>query len=256
MIESIRFRDFRGIHEGGIERFRQINLLVGPNNSGKSTVLEALYLTATLSRAATCTVHYQSDNVDTYDVLVSVTDLLGEHPVKRLWARHNYVGLPSGLNTWQQGLIKVVLRDSGVPVKALELYTGQGFAEGEEESIASVGIPVSPRMEEQASWPLVSAIWGSDLEPFEEGRVVFCWQPELSYYYRGSSAWVLRGTPAVAEHTLFFDAESMQRHIPLGFYQRMLGTVPGWTQHIARTFGRVFKIERPFGAQFLPTPDR
>ena len=255
MIESIHFRDFRGIQRGGIERFRQINLLVGPNNSGKSTVLEALYLAATLSRPATCTVRYPSGDVSTYNVMVSVPDLPGEYPIKRLWAKHNYAGVLSDLNTWWQGLIKVALRDPGVPVNAFELYAGgQGFAGGEEQITALLGIPVSPQMEEQEPiWPFVSALWGSDLEPFEKGRVVFCWQPELSYYYRGSSAWLLRGTPATAEHTLFFDADSMQRHIPLGFYQRMLGTVPGWTQRIAQAFGRVFKIDWPFVVQFTPT---
>jgi len=254
MIESIHFRDFRGIQRGGIERFRQINLLVGPNNSGKSTVLEALYLGATLSRPATCTVHYPSGDVDTYDVMVSVPDLLGEYPIKRLWAKHNYPGLLPGLNTWQHGLIKVVLQDPGVPVDAFDLYPGgQGFAEGEEQITALLGIPVSLQEEQEPIWPFVSALWGSNLEPFEKGRVVFCWQRELSYYYRGSSAWLLRGTPATVEHALFFDAESMRQHIPLGFYQRMLGTVPGWTQRIAQAFGRVFKIDWPFVVQFTPT---
>lgn len=253
MIESVHFRDFRGIQRGGIERFRHINLLVGPNNSGKSTVLEGLYLAATVSRPATCTVRYPSGDVAIHDVLVSAPDLLGEHPIKRPWTRHNYAGLPPGLNMWRQGLIRVMQRDPKVP--ALELYAReQGFAEGEEQLIAVLGVTVSSEIEGQEPVDsFASALWGSSTESFEGKRVVFCWQPELSYYYRGSSAWLLQGTPAVAEHTLFFDADSMQRHIPLGFYQRMLGTVSGWTQRIARAFGSVFKIDRPFDAQFVPT---
>ena len=43
MIESIHIKNFRGIQDGKIDRFSKINLLVGPNNSGKSAVLETIY---------------------------------------------------------------------------------------------------------------------------------------------------------------------------------------------------------------------
>ena len=266
MIESIRIRDFRGIQSGAIDRLRQLNILVGPNNSGKSTVLEALYLAATASRPATCTVRYrhsdQPGRETTCDVLASAPDLLGDHPMKRLWARHNYVGLPPGLSEWSQGFVQVSLRDQGLPFAALDLYAGErGFSQGEEQVTALLGIGPLPQAETRKQRPpspdavglFATELLGSDAEPLADSRVVFCWQPELSYYYRGSSAWLLQGAPAVAEHTLFFDADAMQRHIPLGFYQRMLGRVPGWTQRIAQAFGRVFKIDRPFGVQFVPT---
>jgi AAA15 family ATPase/GTPase len=56
MIESILIKNFRGIQTGQIDRFRKFNLLVGPNNSGKSTVLEALYLATTADRPARITI--------------------------------------------------------------------------------------------------------------------------------------------------------------------------------------------------------
>lgn len=64
MIESIQLRDFRGIRLGSRDRFRQFNVLVGPNNSGKSTLLEALYLAATASREADCTVRFRQSERD------------------------------------------------------------------------------------------------------------------------------------------------------------------------------------------------
>ncbi len=61
MIESIQIRDFRGVQRGRIKGFRQLNVLVGSNNSGKSAVLEGLkqehtsppvFATRTLAHAA------------------------------------------------------------------------------------------------------------------------------------------------------------------------------------------------------------
>jgi len=43
MIRGLKIRNFRGIKEGELE-FSPITILLGPNNSGKSTVLEALFL--------------------------------------------------------------------------------------------------------------------------------------------------------------------------------------------------------------------
>lgn len=44
MIKDITISNFKGIKEGKLEDLAQINLLVGQNNSGKSTVLESLVL--------------------------------------------------------------------------------------------------------------------------------------------------------------------------------------------------------------------
>lgn len=42
MITSVKIENFRGVSEGGVEGLAPISILVGPNNSGKSTVLEAI----------------------------------------------------------------------------------------------------------------------------------------------------------------------------------------------------------------------
>ncbi len=46
MLKSIGIRDFRGIKEGKLEGFQRLNIIVGPNNSGKSTILDAIMLGA------------------------------------------------------------------------------------------------------------------------------------------------------------------------------------------------------------------
>ena len=42
MITAVKIESFRGVSEGGVEGLAPISILVGPNNSGKSTVLEAI----------------------------------------------------------------------------------------------------------------------------------------------------------------------------------------------------------------------
>lgn len=42
MITAVKIENFRGVSEGGVEGLAPISILVGPNNSGKSTVLEAI----------------------------------------------------------------------------------------------------------------------------------------------------------------------------------------------------------------------
>jgi uncharacterized protein len=42
VISSVRIKSFRGVREGLVDRLGPISILVGPNNSGKSTCLEAI----------------------------------------------------------------------------------------------------------------------------------------------------------------------------------------------------------------------
>lgn len=44
MIENISLRNFKGIKQGDLENLSNINIFVGPNNSGKSTILDSIYL--------------------------------------------------------------------------------------------------------------------------------------------------------------------------------------------------------------------
>jgi predicted ATP-dependent endonuclease of OLD family len=42
-VKSVQIKGFRGIREGAVRDFADVNLLVGRNNSGKSTVVEAIH---------------------------------------------------------------------------------------------------------------------------------------------------------------------------------------------------------------------
>lgn len=44
MIDSLKVRNYRSFSEFGLEQTGLVNLIVGTNNSGKSSLLEAIYL--------------------------------------------------------------------------------------------------------------------------------------------------------------------------------------------------------------------
>lgn len=257
MIESIFIKNFRGIRSGKIDRFRQCNLLVGPNNSGKTTLLEALYLASTVGRPAGLVV--QNEGKDTYDVQIPTEDLLGYHPLVRVWTRHNYAPEQRNLGQWLQGILQIKVKDRKSHLTSFDLTSPPGFVKGEERVIGLFGLEPQKRKDQE---PDTAADLAADLlpgvaDPFVNKRLLFCWHPELTYYYQGSTVWLVKGKMAVAQHTLFYDSTSIQGHLPLAFYETMLGTIPGWTQKIARHFANVFGLDKPVALQFLPTgPDR
>jgi hypothetical protein len=134
MIESIKLRDFRGIKTGAIEGFRKINLLVGPNNSGKSAVLEAIYLACTASRPAGMTDEDEKEEGGSYDATVSDRDLLGDHPMQRVWGKHGYGLQQEGLGEWDVGQIKVHQKNRGTSLPDFILFPAGGFEKTEPNS--------------------------------------------------------------------------------------------------------------------------
>jgi len=44
MLKSIEIQDLRGIRQGSLAGFTELNVVVGPNHAGKSTILDAFHL--------------------------------------------------------------------------------------------------------------------------------------------------------------------------------------------------------------------
>lgn len=263
MIESITLRDFRGIEKGQLSGLRQINVLVGPNNSGKSALIEALYLACTVDREARMFVKYgakqnQTNGDQSYLVRLAASDMTDHHPLLRIWQRHNYFPQPNRLGRWLElpQIIQVTTTDNTLPFTLFELSAGTS---GEENTTALLALEPSGteqldgEKQEDPQSLFAQTLLRSEIEPFTQARLLFCWHPELTYYYKGSAAWLVRGVPAVARHTLFFDSTSVHGFIPLSFYQRMFNSIPGWGQRIGRHFAKIFNYDQPFVVQFLPT---
>ncbi len=70
----LKIKNYRGIKEAHLEDFGDINIIVGKNNTGKSTILEAIYL----------------------NVARQTPDLLGNHPLILIFSRRGASRFPLG----------------------------------------------------------------------------------------------------------------------------------------------------------------
>lgn len=114
MIERVIIHRFRGIRQGDLNSLRKFNFFIGPNNSGKTAILELLYLSATSGRS----VQFIRDDLLPAETGVlrattSVrTDLLGYEPLPYLRQRHGkrgeWTGNPATLTP--EGGLEINLR--------------------------------------------------------------------------------------------------------------------------------------------------
>lgn len=99
MINSINIKNFRGIKNGILKNFGKINLIIGGNNTGKSALLESLYLSSTAKEKAIL----KDERNKKYRVMVPAPDYMGYNPVKRVRERHAYSEITKDLNEWLEG---------------------------------------------------------------------------------------------------------------------------------------------------------
>ncbi len=252
MIESIHIKNFRGIQDGKIDRFSKINLLVGPNNSGKSAVLEAIYLSNTASRKSVVS----SFGIN-YDATAPEQDLLGYDPMEIVCERHmkkietaqssatisrQSAGKHSKGFSIQLGLGGIISK-----VALFSIETGSGFAREANE-----------KKDEKFFFSLGKSFFAADFaDPgiIVDKRLVYCWENGLTYYQAGEAAWIVEGQIPCAQNTLFFDVQNTLRHLPFEFFRKMIVTVPGWTQKIGRRFGQVFDLSKQFNVNFFQSQD-
>lgn len=256
MIEGIEISDFRGIHTGKIDEFKKFNLLVGPNNSGKSSILEMLYLTTTASQIATLAFN-KGSSTDNIDCWTTKKDFLGNFATIRVADRHHIVSgdFCSGAGTHRF--------NSPTNLKNCMLHlTDYSDKEGK-KYVGVFRVPVTESKQQlvdekhTTKYTFIRQLVGEKLNyanrEVEDDSLVYCWIAEFSYNNVGESFWTIKGKIPDAENTLFYDVSNMLNHFPADFFQKMLKTVPGWTQEIANSFGRVINFNKPFNVQFLPT---
>jgi len=229
-------------------------MFVGSNNSGKSAVLEVLYLAAAAGKPATLTISDESRS-ESYPVTLLAEDMLNQYPSGHLGKRHKQSEEPQGGNRLNQDVLQVTIADKEITLPMFELVVdGKPLTENEAQQINLFRL--SPPAPEQAVRlaDLANQLTGRSIENWSADQVLtFCWQRELTHFYKGSASWWVSGDLPPVHHVLHYDMLTVQENLPLAFYEKMLATVPGWTQKIAQSFGRIFSLSRPFTVQFLPT---
>lgn len=259
VIKGIEISDFRGIHTGKINSFKKFNLLVGPNNSGKSSILEMLYLASTANQFATLEFNMGGRN-DKLDCWTTKKDFLGNFSTIRVADRHHIVSedFYSGVGTRQLSI------NSPTHLKNCSLHLTGNSDKDNGKYVGVFRVPVTESKQQLVDKKhipaytfirqLVREKLNDSNREVEDDLLVYCWIAEFSYNNAGESFWTIKGKIPGNENTLFYDVSNMLNHFPSDFFQKMLKTVPGWTQEIANSFGRVINFNKPFNVQFLPTP--
>ncbi len=247
MIESIQIKNFRGIQQGQIEQFRKFNLLVGPNNSGKTAILEALYLSSTTDRLLEI-----PEQANSIKARIPNVDLLGYQSVNRVLSRHNYEPLDSLTNKYPKELFGYTHPQPATSTFSLPPVVSQLLPQpksAQEEIPFTFGI----RAEETPYYRnIVERLFGGSVSASESNNLIFCAAQNLSYQSSEEAGWVIAGKLPASKHTLLYDVQMMLGHLPMSFFREMIRTVPGWSQKISERFGKVFDIAQSFNVQFLP----
>lgn len=270
MIDSVWIRDFRGLHTAHVTGLSSINVLVGPNNSGKTAFLEALYLGCGVGEEFRLSGPHVQRSFIPLAKLPS-TDFVDEHPLALVRRKHLHslsrttplrLAPPSGaipaalrvdvksalLNRLHSGLQlnpNDPLRIEDWPASRLQLTTWFRFDPWLVKVFSEVQLPEMEQAIRQAQ------------DAGTAHNAVFCWDRALTYHYVGTAAWGMSGALPTAKHTFFYDAHQTLAHIPTDFYTNMISVVPGWSQKIAERVGRVLGITEPFNVLFMPTgPDK
>ncbi len=249
MIESIHIKNFRGIQDGKIDKFSKINLLVGPNNSGKSAVLEAIYLLNTSSKKHSFEVDRQ-----VFDGQIADVDLLGDDPLERICLRH---AKKTAKYSQQSNYLEIFSNKSRLYIPAKSENTVQlamisfWYAQALAEYVDS-NLPNSEKKELPLN-NLIKQVWG---DTPSATQLVYFWEESLTYFHSRYATWYVSGdTISSAQNTFFFDVHNTLNHLPFEFFREMMVTIPGWTQKIGRRFGQIFELNNNFNINFFQPQD-
>ena len=86
MLEKVEFKNFRCFKNFEIE-FDNFSIIVGINNSGKSTIIDALKLISNVRRFAPYRNYFKIKNEDAYGCLIEERDI----PFSKINLRYNYI---------------------------------------------------------------------------------------------------------------------------------------------------------------------
>lgn len=250
MIKELFLKNFRGIKSGRLEDFAQVSILIGPNNSGKTTILEALYLL--FSATSEGEIYYNNRFTD---CLTPDKDFLGFDPLFRLQEKHGILTWEGNPGKFVEGSINVGINDEYWDIQRLKT----NFEHGDENKIGYITFDYTKEElglnieKDKKSWPK-TFVTDKDLEHFpEKGRASFLWFQDFTYEFHGASAWAA-GVDKSPHDVLFFDIATAMEHIETNFYTRASKSVSGWLHEIRERFGTIFP-NGDFQITFTPLKD-
>jgi len=280
MIEQLAIHRFRGVRRGKLEDFGKFNVLIGPNNSGKTSVLEMLYLTGASGRdcALRSETLYEKvqqmvekkmegsqNKLDAIDETLSgfaplAVDFTGRAPWSRIWQRHGQS------SRWEAGPADVTLENSLdvhlkflkgnhvlrmfrlIPPPSDDIKNYGGFNQLDAQTVASFALPAKDILPPD----LLPACLHPHLAEanLADTWFTFAWHPSFINEMAQAdpkeedfplAAWAVRQRDRVhPNHVLLFDFHAMNGPFTPAFRNMAWKTVPDWYEKIADALGRVY----------------
>jgi hypothetical protein len=259
MIKRIAIHRFRGIREGLLDDLGKVNLLIGPNNSGKSAILELLYLGGTSGRPVNLILEdvplKEGENVAFEATTSNRFDFLGLQPLPRVRKRHGYP------ENWEEA--PITLTDEG----GLEINLG-AIEKNAPSSSFRFGSPLPEwgvkdktrfykedikqvalfSLTEQRGIPesLVPSLFSKSGIKSESSRWHYLWEPCWVHYWSRKepidylTVWSEEGELPDSERVLFFDFHIANEHFQEKFAKNTYNTIPGWEKKISASLSKVF----------------
>ncbi len=263
MIERLMVHRFRGIREGKLEDLAKVNLLAGPNNSGKTAVLEMLYLAGVSGRDCGLVLE-DGSRFEAHAPLSH--DILGYQPLPRLWERHgrDALGAESSGGVTEAGGLRYHLRD--LPDEhLLQQFTlaapldkdGRDLGFSTEDAQATALFT----LERQRGVPpeMIPPKIGEEVSP-EKARMTYLWYPDFVFNQAQRepldylAVWASEGIASAPERVLFFDFHTAHGHFQRRFVDFAYMNIPDWHKKISQPLGRIFPDMAGSQVNTRPTP--
>lgn len=252
MIKRLVVHRFRGIRQGVLDDLGKINLLIGPNNSGKTAILEMLYLAGVAGRE--CEVLIPDVEPSAWKATtLNRRDFLYQEPMPRLRTRHGepkVLESPYMVLTDEYTLSIELPFPKEHPLKKFTLAAppeegGKKPVFGKRDTARISLFRLSPN-EVNVPEPLIPSYFGELGITLENTYWVYLW--EEPWVYRTEkrephdyfAVWALEGEISAADHVLFFDFHTAEALFEQGFASYAYKKVINWENYIAECLGNVF----------------
>lgn len=269
MIERLVAHRFRGIREGVLSDLGKVNLLIGPNNSGKTAILEMLYLGGTSGRP--CGLILENVQDGTYQASAPLPyDFLGFQPLPRLRRRHGHK------ERWEESPATLT-EESGLAITLPDLPDTHPLYDfrlaaplpkaGQKDRAAFYKKDLSAvalfSLDRQKGIPseIVPPGFVEHHIQSEASRWHYLWQPEWVYTWEPQqpvdhlAVWAEEGTLPAPRHVLFFDFHTVGDHFTDRFHKWAYQNIPDWHEKIAHSLARVFPALQGAIVEVADAPD-